>query len=152
VHCKVTPDATGIRLREIEEADLDTFYEQQLDPEATRMAAFPARDREAHFAHWKKILDDESLVTRTIEADGEIAGNIGRWVQDDQREIGYWIGKSFWGRGIATTALRHFVELIGERPLYGWVAQHNKGSIRVLEKVGFVFDRDEGDHVVYRID
>lgn len=141
-----------VRLRHVRSDDVDIFYEQQLDDEATAMAAFPARDREAHFAHWNKILNVDSNVTRTVEADGKVVGNIGSWVQDGEREIGYWIGKEHWGRGIATAALGAFVGVIDERPLYGWVARHNSGSIRVLEKAGFVFDRDEGDHLVYRRD
>ncbi len=144
------PDA-DVRLREVEDADVEVFYEQQLDEEATAMAAFPARDRQAHFAHWTKIRTVETNVTRTIVADGEVAGNIGSWVQDGEREVGYWIGKPYWGRGIATAALRAFLELVEERPLYGWVAHHNTGSIRALEKVGFVLERHEDDHFVYKI-
>lgn len=116
------------------------------------MAAFPARERDAHFAHWKKILNDPSCITRTITIGDEVAGNIGSWIQDGQREIGYWIGKQYWGRGIATAAVREFLAVVTERPLEAWVAQHNPGSMRVLEKAGFVFDRDEDDHRVYRID
>ncbi|HWC15072.1 MAG TPA: GNAT family N-acetyltransferase [Actinomycetota bacterium] len=155
--CKLTdeneprPHRT-IRLRDVEDADVEVFYEHQLDEEATGMAAFPARDREAHFAHWAKIRNDETCVTKTIVADGEVAGNIGSWLQDAEREVGYWIGKPYWGRGIATGALRALLEVVEERPLYGWVAQHNTGSIRVLEKVGFVFDRREGDHFVYKVE
>lgn len=45
---------TEISLREVQESDLPIFFEQQLDPEAARMAAFPARDRDAFMAHWRK--------------------------------------------------------------------------------------------------
>ena len=141
-----------IHLRAVRPPDLEIFYEQQLDEDATAMAAFPARDRDAHFAHWNKILSDDDLITRTIVEGTEVAGNIGSWVQDGHREIGYWIGKPFWGRGIATTALREFLMVVEDRPLFAWAARHNVGSIRVLEKVGFVFDRDEDDHHVYKID
>ena len=53
-------------LRDVAETDLDVFYEQQLDPEATAMAVFPARDREAFDAHWRRLLADDSLTTKTI--------------------------------------------------------------------------------------
>lgn len=151
MHKDERPPQGDVRLRDVEDADVEVFYEQQLDEEAAAMAAFPSRDREAHFAHWAKIRKDETLVTRTIVADGEVAGNIGSWVQDGQREVGYWIGKPYWGRGVATGALRALLEQVQERPLYGWVAHHNAGSIRVLEKVGFALDRREGDHFVYKI-
>lgn len=147
-----TPAQTSdIRLRDVAASDIEIFYEQQLDPEATTMAAFPARDRESHLAHWNKILKDSSCITRTIVASGQVAGNIGSWVQDEQREIGYWIGKAHWGRGVATRALEQFLQVVEDRPLYAWVARHNCGSIRVLEKCGFLFDRDESDHVVFKI-
>ncbi|MDQ6623147.1 MAG: GNAT family N-acetyltransferase [Verrucomicrobiota bacterium] len=42
---------------------------------------------------------------KTIVADGEVAGNVGRWLSDGKREIGYWIDRAFWGRGIATEAV-----------------------------------------------
>lgn len=142
---------SDIRLRDVEVSDIEIFYEQQLDPEATTMAAFPARDRESHLAHWNKILKDSGCITRTIVASGQVAGNIGSWVQDEQREIGYWIGKAHWGRGVATSALEQFLQVVEDRPLYAWVARHNSGSIRVLEKCGFLFDRDESDHVVFKI-
>ena len=142
---------SDIRLRDVELSDIEIFYEQQLDPEATTMAAFPARDRESHLAHWNKILKDSSCITRTIVASGQVAGNIGSWVEDEQREIGYWIGKAHWGRGVATSALEQFLQVVEDRPLYAWVARHNSGSIRVLEKCGFLFDRDESDHVVFKI-
>ena len=142
---------SDIRLRDVEVSDIEIFYEQQLDPEATTMAAFPARDRESHLAHWNKILKDSGCITRTIVASGQVAGNIGSWVQDEQREIGYWIGKAHWGRGVATSALEQFLQVVEDRPLYAWVARHNSGSIRVLEKCGFLFDRAESDHVVFKI-
>jgi RimJ/RimL family protein N-acetyltransferase len=100
------------------------------------MASFPARDWDAHVAHWNKILRDDSAIARTIAVGNEVAGNIVTWVQDGHREIGYWIGRSHWGKGIATAAVAEFVALVTERPLYAWVAEHNVGSIRVLEKCG----------------
>jgi RimJ/RimL family protein N-acetyltransferase len=133
---------SDVRLRELEPRDLPVFYEQQLDPDATRMAAFPSRDRAAFDAHWAtNIIGNADAVTRTILADGQVAGNIGSWPQDGARFVGYWIGKEYWGRGIATRALAAFVDVVPERPLYACVAEHNVGSIRVLEKCGFTLER-----------
>ena len=125
-------------LRAVTEADLDVFYEHQADPEAAAMAVFPARDREAFDAHWRRVLADASKVTRTIVDDGAVAGNIGAWEQDGRRFVGYWVGREFWGRGLATAALAELVQELDERPLYAWVVASNVGSIRVLEKCGFV--------------
>ena len=125
-------------LREVIESDLEPFFEDQRDPEAVAMVAFASRDHEAHIAHWHdKILANPSGIARTIVVDGEVVGNLLSWSQDGHREVGYWISKRHWGRGIATKALAMFVELIEERPLQAWVAEHNRGSIRVLEKCGF---------------
>jgi RimJ/RimL family protein N-acetyltransferase len=142
---------SDVRLRDVEAGDIEIFYEQQLDPEATMMAAFPARDHDSHVAHWNKILKDDGCITKTIVADGRVAGNIGSWVQDEQRDIGYWIGKAHWGRGVATSALQQFVGTLDDRPLYAWVVRHNRGSMRVLEKCGFVFDRDEGEDLIFKL-
>ncbi len=124
-------------LRDVFDDDLAIFYEHQLDPNATRMAAFPARDWDAHMAHWHKILRDEAVVTKTILVRGEVAGNIVSWEQDGEREVGYWIGRHYWGQGAATTALSQFVQFVRTRPLYAHVAENNVGSLRVLEKCGF---------------
>ena len=51
--------------------------------------------------------------------------------------MGYWIGREFWGRGVATRALWAFLHEVEERPIYAGVAETNIASIRVLEKCGF---------------
>ena len=60
------------------------------------------------------------------------------WEQDGKQLVGYWIGSEFWGKGVATQALGEFVAELEQRPLHAWVATSNVGSIRVLEKCGFV--------------
>lgn len=135
-----------VRLREVEPDDLPIFYEQQLDADATRMAAFPARDRVAFDAHWStNILGNPAAITQTILLDGQVAGHIGSWLQDGVRLVGYWIGKKHWGKGVATRALTGFLHLVTQRPLRAHVAKHNVGSIRVLEKCGFQLEREESD-------
>jgi RimJ/RimL family protein N-acetyltransferase len=117
--------------------DLPVLFEHQRDDAATRMADFPSRDREAFFAHWERILAEESGPVRAIEADGELAGNIVCWKQGKETLVGYWLGREHWGRGIATQALRAFLALVETRPLRAYVARHNVASVRVLEKCGF---------------
>lgn len=128
----------NVTLRAVTEADLPIFYEQQLVPEATQMAAFPSRTREAFMAHWAKILVNENSIIKTILFDGHVAGNILSWEQSDKWEIGYWLGKEFWGKGIATKALAEFLDIVKIRPLFAHVVKHNIGSQRVLQKCGFV--------------
>ena len=133
----------GVRLREVAAADLPIFFAHQADPESARMAAFASRDRDAFDAHWKKILADEACIVRTILCDGQVAGNIGHFLLEGVPLVGYWVGKSFWGRGVATRALADFLPLVRARPLYAHVAKHNRGSIRVLEKCGFTVAGEE---------
>ena len=106
-----------IQLRDVIEADLPIFYEQQLDPEATQMAAFPSRKEEAFMAHWRdNVLANGSGQVKTILFNGEVAGNIVCFEQLGEREVGYWLGKQFWGKGIATQALEEFLKMIETRP------------------------------------
>ena len=127
----------SVQLRDAAETDLPIFFEQQLDSDAIQMAAFPSRNREAFMAHWSKIMVDDSVVIKTILFNGDIAGNIVCFEQLGEREVGYWLGKEYWGKGVASQALRQFLDVIKTRPLYAHVAKHNIASKRVLEKCGF---------------
>jgi len=131
-----------VRLRDVEDADLDRFFADQADAEAARMAAFPTRDRDAFDAHWRRIRHDPLAIVRTVVADGDVAGNVFCWQQDGQRLVGYWISREQWGHGIATLALRLLVDSLPERPLHAHVAAHNHASIRVLGKCGFRRDHE----------
>jgi uncharacterized protein (TIGR01244 family) len=141
----------NVQLRDVIETDLPIFYEQQLDPEAAQMADFPSRDREAFMAHWAKILANDNVQIQTILFDGKVAGNVVCFEQDGKREVGYWLGKDFWGKGIATRALSAFLGQVKVRPLYGYVAKHNIASRRVLEKCGFTLDAEDGEELVLKL-
>lgn len=116
------------------------------------MARFPPRDEDAFMAHWHRIMGDETVTVRTILFDGQVAGNILSFLHGDTREIGYWIGRELWGRGIATVALWKFLRLVTERPLYAGVARGNTASIRVLQKCGFALLREDGDELILKLD
>jgi RimJ/RimL family protein N-acetyltransferase len=122
-------------------SDLPIFFDQQLDPEANRMAAFTRKDpadRDAFMAHWAKILRDETITIQTILFDGQVAGSVLSYVDEDgQREVSYWIGRPYWGKGVATRGLLAFLDHIKVRPLYARAAHDNIGSLRVLEKCRF---------------
>ncbi len=141
-----------ILLRDVQRGDLDVFFEHQLDPDATRMAAFPARDRMAFMAHWRRILDDESVITKTILFRGAVAGNIVSFVQSGEREVGYWIGKEYWGRGVATQALSEFLGYVETRPLYAHVSRHNIASLRVLQRCGFESSGEGPEELILKLE
>jgi RimJ/RimL family protein N-acetyltransferase len=126
-----------IILRAIIEADLPTLYENQCDPEATEMVGFPARELDAFLAHRARNEANPTNESRAIMVGENLAGDIVSWAQDGERRIGYWISKQYWGRGVASAALKAFVAELTERPLYADVLKTNAGSIRVLEKAGF---------------
>ena len=134
-------DNAGVTLlRDVSDGDLDTLFEHWTDPEANQMAAFTAADpsdRGAFDARWERLRSDEAITARTIEVDGQVVGTISSWSNEGEREVTYWIAREHWGKGIATQALRAFLEVEQERPLYGVAAKDNAGSIRVLEKCGF---------------
>ena len=129
--------AMSIFLRSVTDSDLPIIFEQQADPESSAMAAFPSRDRQVFDAHWAKIMADETVILRTIVFNGQVAGHLVSFLLEGKREVGYWLGREFWDRGIATEALRQFLGVVMTRPLYAHVAKHNIGSRRVLEKCGF---------------
>jgi RimJ/RimL family protein N-acetyltransferase len=140
--------AGNVQLRDVQESDLAIFFEQQRDPLANQMAAFPAREQETFFAHWAKIMKDETVTLKTILFEGQVAGNLVSFVLSGEREVGYWLGREFWGKGIATRALSEFLKQVKERPLYAHVARHNIASLRVLEKCGFRLQGEDKNFAV----
>jgi RimJ/RimL family protein N-acetyltransferase len=128
----------NLALRDVVASDLPVLFEHQLDQEATRMAAFPSRDRQAFMSHWAtNILRDPAVTAKAILVDGRVAGYVVAYESSGRRWIGYWIGREHWGRGVATGALAAFLGEIPDRPLHAHVARHNLASVRVLEKCGF---------------
>jgi RimJ/RimL family protein N-acetyltransferase len=126
-----------VQIRAVVDDDLEALYEHQRDPVAVEMAVFPARERPEFMAHWAKIRADPTCIQRTVVVDDRVAGNVVCWEQSGRHLVGYWIGRDFWGRGIASKALALLVDELTTRPLFAYVEVHNVGSIRVLEKCGF---------------
>ncbi len=152
-------------LRPTTDADSDALFELESDVAGADMIAFLPRapgDRDAFTAHWQRITADDSVITRIIEVDGTFAGYAVSFIIEGERQVGYWIARELWGRGVASAALAALVAEITERPLWGSTASDNLGSQRVLQHVGFVFDRLERTHAprrgmeidenVYRLD
>jgi RimJ/RimL family protein N-acetyltransferase len=135
-----------VKLRNVQPGDLPFFFEHQLDPVALRMAAFTSRQRDAFDAHWAKILANDQVDKQTILLGEQVVGNIGSFDREGMREVGYWIAREHWGKGIATQALELFLQLVPRRPLFARVATHNLGSLRVLRKCGFAdYAEEDGE-------
>src|SRR5215208_4465132 len=128
-------------LRDVVNDDLPIFFENQLDQEANYMAAFTSKDptnQEAFMAHWHRILADKTCIIQTIIFNGQVAGSVSSYEEEGKPEVTYWLGKEYWGKGIATWALKEFLAQKNQiRPIYARVAKDHIGSRRVLEKCGF---------------
>lgn len=139
---------SDLLLRDVIEDDLPIFFEQQLDSDANYLAAFTIRnpaDRDAFTAHWNRILGDDTTTNMTILFAGQVVGHIARFKRLGKPEVTYWLGKEYWGKGLATRALAEFLCYVRERPVYARVAKDNIASIRVLEKCGFeISGQDKG--------
>jgi len=137
-----------VRLRDMTARDLPIFFEQQMDSAANYMAAFTAKDpadRNAFTAHWSRLLGDETVIKKTILFEGDVAGQVLSFERFGKREVCYWIGRQYWGKGIATQALSELLDHLKTRPLYARAAKDNIASIRVLEKCGFTISgHDKG--------
>lgn len=139
----------NVVLREVQAEDLSIFFEHQQDSEANYMAAFTAKDptdQQAFMAHWTRILGDATTTNRTILIDGQVAGSVSSYEETaGHPEVTYWLGKPYWGKGIATAALRALLAQVTTRPIYARVAKDNRASLRVLEKCGFtIIGEDKG--------
>jgi RimJ/RimL family protein N-acetyltransferase len=136
-------------LRDVLPNDLPIFFEQQLDQEANYMAAFTAKDptdREAFMTHWHKILGIETCIIKTIIFNKQVAGSVSSYEEEGKPEVTYWLGREYWGMGIATWALQELLASHSQkRPMYARVAKDNMASRRVLEKCGFkIIGEDKG--------
>lgn len=130
----------SLRLRDVIDSDLEVFFENERDPQAARMAAFTAKEpenREKFNAHWARIRAVASVNIQTILVDGQVAGSVLSYEDEGHPEVSYWIGRQYWGKGIATQALQAFLQVQTARPIYARAAKDNLASIRVLEKCGF---------------
>ena len=142
-----------ILLRPVVESDLPILFQQQLEPEAVAMSAYPSKDRGEFMRHWEGILKNKNVTARTIVYKEKVAGHIICWKEGKyEQRIGYWIGKEFWRRGIASAAVAEMLVLVNIRPLFAEVANHNTASKRVLEKNGFERLDDGGKISMWRLD
>ena len=135
-----------VSIRQAQESDFEALFRQQLDPEYNRMAAFGRavpEDRIGFMAHKNKIVRDPSCLLYTIELDLEPIGNVGSFFFDGERDLCYGIAREHWGKGYVTRAVQAFLLIEQTRPLGARVAAHNPGSIRVLEKCGFVYVKSD---------
>jgi RimJ/RimL family protein N-acetyltransferase len=134
--------AGDISLRPLTEDDIPVLFSIQLDEEAQRLAAFTdaeaARDADAFERKYRKILADDAIVNRIVEVRGEVVGSVATFPMEGDTELTYWIRKDWWGKGVATAAVAALLDEVKHRPIHARVVEDNTGSVRVLERNGFV--------------
>lgn len=134
-----------LKLRPPVLADAPTISLYTSDPGVARMTgAIPLPNPIVAVEGWLLILKARKPLgldhVYAIEAEGEFAGVIGVHAHGAEREIGYWLGRPFWGQGYATEAAQAIVrEAEGLWPLTAAHYIDNPASGRVLEKAGFVY-------------
>jgi RimJ/RimL family protein N-acetyltransferase len=148
------PSTSNLTLRDVVDDDLAIFFEQQLDLDANYMAAFTAKDStncDAFIAHWNRIMVDPTVIIKTMVVAGQVAGYVSSYEEDGKPEVTYWLGKEYWGKGLATCALSDFLaHNATTRPIYARVAKDNIGSLRVLHKCGFTITGENTDFATAR--
>jgi len=138
-------------IRDLKESDLESLvkYANNWDISKNLSDRFPYPYTEKDGKEFLKFaIDNPTEFVQAIDIDGECIGTIGLHPQKDiyakNVEIGYWIAEPFWGKGIATRAVKQIVEIGFERfdcsRIFARAFGTNKGSQRVLEKAGFQFE------------
>ncbi len=146
----MTLETKRLILRRWEESDAEDLYQYAKDPEVGPPAGWPPH----------QSVDESREVIRTVfsgrecyaiclKKDGRaigaielmLNGNTKMTDRDDECELGFWLGKLFWGRGIMPEAvqemLRHSFEDCGMRKVWIGYYEGNAKSKRVQEKCGF---------------
>ena len=145
-------ETARLRLRRWTVEDADDLYRYASDGRVSEMALWPRHTSVDMSRHVIKefFIPNEHNFAIADKATGEVIGCIGLVPSGDEhydvapgeREIGYWIGFSHWGKGLVTEALGALLEYCGKslalRSVILTIDLHNKASQRVAEKCGFI--------------
>jgi ribosomal-protein-alanine N-acetyltransferase len=151
-----------LRLRPLEDRDVDDLWPLVSDPDLPRLMTWAAHtDRGqtlAHIASTRDALARGTGATWAIEADGRVVGTIAlidirfayAALRVDRAELGYWIAPALRGAGLVTEAAQAVVrcgfEAIGLHKIQVRCVEENAASRRVIEKLGFrMVGRHEDD-------
>lgn len=145
-------------LRPWRESDAEALYKYASDPDVGPRAGWPPhKSVEESLQIIKTVFNTPTMWAVELKETGEAIGCVGYLpasvsnlqIPDDQCEVGYWIGKPYWGRGICTEALRLVIDYCFNvkhfTVLWGDFFPSNPASGRVMTKCGFI---DTGREVV----
>lgn len=90
----------------------------------------------------KNEVEDPTGVSFAIDINGQVVGGIGiARIENNEGELGYWLGEHYWGQGIMSEAVKRITEYgfqnLGLEKLYADVFSFNNASMKVLEKNGY---------------
>ena len=138
-----------VREWRLEDAESLVRYANDWEVSKTLRDMFPYPYTMANASEFlTRMVESESPEVFCIDIDGAAVGSIGIHPETDvhrfSAQIGYWIGRKFWGRGIMSEVVNAFVESAFETSnlhrIYAFAYATNPASARVLEKAGFVFE------------
>ena len=145
-------------LRPWEEGDAESLYEYAQDPAVGPIAGWPPhKSAQESLDVIRNVLNGPESYAVCLKDDGKAIGAIELKLKghtdlterDDECELGYWLGKPFWGRGLMPEAarelLRHAFEDCGMKKVWCGCYDGNAKSARVQEKCGFAYQRTDKD-------
>ena len=145
-------------LRRWEESDAEDLYRYARDPDVGPIAGWPPhRNARESLDVIRTVLSGEETYAVCLKTDGRPIGSVALKLnghtdltrRGDECELGFWLGKAFWGQGIIPEAvrelLRHAFEEIGMQKVWCGYYAGNARSKRVQEKVGFRYQRTAED-------
>ena len=135
-------------LRPWREEDADDLYTYASDPDVGPPAGWPPHTSVENSREIiREVLSAPETYAVCLKEDGKPIGSVGLHrndlaENDDEYELGYWIGKPFWGRGLIPEASRELLcyafEKLGMQRIWCGRYEGNEKSRRVQEKLGFV--------------
>ena len=145
-------------LRRWKDSDAEDLYQYAKDPEVGPIAGWPPHQSiDESREVIRNVFNGKEAYAICLKTDGKAIGAIELKLnghtdltdRDDECELGYWLGKPFWGQGIMPEAvkeiLRHAFEDIGMTTVWVGYYEGNSKSKRVQEKSGFRYQwKSEG--------
>ncbi len=145
-------------LRPWEDSDAESLYEYAKDPDVGPIAGWPPhRNAEESLEVIQRVLKAPEAYAVCLRTDSraigaiqlKLKGHTDMTERDDECEMGYWLGKPFWGRGLmpeaVTEILRHAFEDLGMARVWIGYYEGNERSRRVQEKCGFRYQWESKD-------
>lgn len=152
----MTLETSRLILRPWREEDAESLFRYASDPAVGPIAGWPPHTDVEHSRQIiRTVFSAAETYAVVLKKDEQPVGSIGLISHQNssltrgagQAELGYWIGRPFWGQGLipeaANALLRRGFEELGLTCIWGGYFDGNERSRRVMEKCGFVFHHTE---------